>query len=49
MAVGRVLESVVTCRCVHQQIPRDRNQLANYFSRIVDDDDWHIDPQCLQC
>ena len=23
---------------------RDKNQLANYFSRTVDYDDWHIDP-----
>ena len=25
-------------------ITRDRNQLADYYSRIVDYDDWHIDP-----
>ena len=25
-------------------IPRDRNQLADYYSCTVDYDDWHIDP-----
>ena len=25
-------------------ITRDRNQLADYYSRIIDYDDWHIDP-----
>ena len=25
-------------------IPRERNELADYISRIIDNDDWFLDP-----
>eukprot|EP00731_Ephydatia_muelleri_P008282 Em0004g620a len=42
----RVFKACI-CYNIHLEpewIPRDRNQLADYYSCIVDYDDWHIDP-----
>ena len=42
----RVFELCVTSQ-IHLQpewIPREKNQLADYLSRIIDYDDWYLDP-----
>ena len=26
-------------------VPREKNQLADYFSRIIDEEDWYINPE----
>ena len=46
MEAVRVFELCVTSQ-IHLEpewIPREKNQLADYLSRIIDYDDWYLDP-----